>query len=179
MNSQEELIQELKKLTLKSVEQFSFNGINTLAMCARVYDGDTITVMFEFKDEFIKSNLRLTGLDTPELHSAVEAEAEAARIGQQYLSNLILNEIIRVELGDLDKYGRILATIYTFDSNENINQLMITKGFARAYGEDGDLHKGVWTEDELNKAKQNLATVAEPAAGPIKKASTKKPIKLI
>ena len=177
MNSQDELIQELKKLTLKSVDQFSFNGIDTLALCPRVYDGDTITVMFEFNDKFIKSNLRLIGLDTPELHSAVEAEAEAARLGQQYLSNLILNQIIRVELGDLDKYGRILATIYTLD-NENINELMISKGFARAYGEDGDLHKGVWTEDELNKAKQNAESIA-PVAAPIKKVSTKKPIKLI
>ena len=97
MNSEEELIQELQKLTVKTVEKFSFNGIETLGLCPRVHDGDTVTVLFKYHDSFVKNNLRLIGLDSPELHSSVEAEAEVSRLGQQFLSNLILNKIIKIQ----------------------------------------------------------------------------------
>lgn len=144
---------------MKSVAQFSFNRIDTLALCARVHDGDTITVLFKFHDEYVQINLRLSGLDAPELHSQIEAEAEASRLGQQYLSQLILNNVIRMQLGGQEKFGRTLATIYTVDTNENINELMLEKGFARSYGVDGNLHKAAWTEEELNKAKQSFKTL--------------------
>lgn len=151
MNNQE-LINQLNSLDIKKIPQFNFKGIETLAKVIRVHDCDTITIIFPFNDNFYKQNLRLAGIDAPELHSKNDAEALACRLGQKFLSDLILNKIIKIKMNDFDKYGRILSEIYLLEQFENefdIIKILLNKKYVRPYGVDGNLHKEKWGADEL------------------------------
>ena len=106
-----------------------------------MHDPDTITILFSYNDDLYKKNLRLNGIDAPELHSKVAEEAELCRAGQKFLADMILNKIIRIEMGPNDKYGRVLSSIYTHENDEDIIKILIDGGFVRAY--DGG-HKDNW-----------------------------------
>lgn len=139
--SDQQLITELNALNVKTVKEFSFDGFNCLAKVIRVHDPDTITIVFKYQNTFYKKNLRLNGIDAPELHSKIKSEADLCKAGQVYLSGLILNKIIKVHMGAFDKYGRILSNIYLYPDNTDIIQNLITGGFVREY--DGG-HKDTW-----------------------------------
>jgi len=98
-------------------------------------------IVFSYNDNLYKKNLRLNGIDSPELHSEIAEEAELCKAGQKFLSDLILDKIIRVAMGGNDKYGRVLSSIYTHETNEDIIQKLIDEGFVRPY--DGG-HKDAW-----------------------------------
>lgn len=124
-----------------------------------VYDGDTITILIPIKlhiynmissneidstsdsnksniIHFNKIRLRLYGIDTPEIKPRKDIANRdehivKAKAAKDFLSNLILHKIIKVEFLTNDKYGRPLAKIYYND--ENLNDLMIEKNFAKKY----------------------------------------------
>ena len=132
----------LETFTLKT-QKFSLVGYKTYAKCVYVYDGDTIHTVFKIPNanEFYKWNIRLSGIDTPEMKSKNSAEKEKAVKSKEYLANKILNKIIIVECAEFDKYGRLLANIYTLDNtNKTINDEMIELGHAKAY--DGGTKEG-------------------------------------
>jgi len=115
--------------------KFTLKG-DRLCKCVKVYDGDTITVVFQPFSEtpFYKFNIRLNGIDTPELRGSSPDEKEKAILARDFLANLILDEIIFIKLGDFDKYGRLLGDIYlSKDDTKSINELMIEKGHAYEY----------------------------------------------
>ena len=156
MNEEEILKSELENLTLKNVETFSLNGLNTYCKILRIHDPDTFTIAFKLGDEYYKYNTRLNGIDAPELHSKVEKEALVCQLGIKYISDLILDKIIFIKCYSFDKYGRLLADLYiNKDDTQSINELLISRKYVRAYGKDDDLHKGPWTDDELNVAITN------------------------
>ena len=79
---------------------------------------------------------RLFGIDTPELKPLKnipnrEEHINKAIKAKNFLLNLIENKVVKVEFSANDKYGRPLSTI--FYNNQNINNLMIEKGFAKNY----------------------------------------------
>lgn len=141
MADRTELINQLLSTNPKAVSDFSFKGYNCIARVVRVHDPDTITIMFSYNNCLYKKNLRLNGIDAPELHSKIQKEADLCKAGKTFLSDMILDKIINVEMGEFDKYGRILASIYTNDTNKDIIQSLIDGGFVRAY--DGG-HKDTW-----------------------------------
>jgi endonuclease YncB( thermonuclease family) len=139
-SSDQELIKRLNSVSLSNVKRFSFNGYDTYAKVLKVQDADTITILFEYKDEIVKYNIRIQGIDAPELHSKISAEATLSKKGKEYLENLILNCIIRVSFGEFDKYGRVLATIYSLTSHSidqiqetDVSKLLIEGGYVRPY----------------------------------------------
>jgi endonuclease YncB( thermonuclease family) len=138
-------IRELENIDIKKVKKFDFNNFKTLAKCINVHDTDTITIIYKYNNEYYKSNIRLSGIDSPELKSSNIEESNWCKEGKAYLESIILNKIINVNMGKFDKYGRILGYIYTLN-NECINDLLISKSYVRAY--DGG-HKKEWTSDEL------------------------------
>lgn len=140
--SDQQLISELNALNIKTVKEFSFDGFNCLAKVVKVYDPDTITVLFKYQNTFYKKSLRLHGIDAPELRSKIQAEVDLCKSGQAYLSNLILNKIIKVQMGPFDKYGRVLSKIYLYSDNTDIIQTLIRGGFVRKY--DGG-RKDAWS----------------------------------
>ncbi len=125
------LFEELINLNPKDIETFSLKNIKTLLRVIKVIDGDTITGIYKFKDEFYKSNFRIIGVDTPEIHSKIKEEKRAAINAKKYLEELLLDNIVNVEFLDYDKYGRILINI--FINNITVSSLLIAGGYAYEY----------------------------------------------
>lgn len=117
--------------------------------CYKVYDADTISILYDIKDIipsteslFLKTNLRLIGIDSVEIKSKVKNEKSLAVKARDYLSDKILNKLITVKTYKIDKYGRMLAEV--FINNINMNEDLIKGGFVRTY--DGK-KKDTWNID--------------------------------
>ena len=82
------------------------------AKVVSVYDGDTIKVIFPLHGVLYKWNCRLSGVDTPELRTRNENEKAYGYVVRDKLREKILNKVVRVSCGDLDKYGRLLVTVF-------------------------------------------------------------------
>lgn len=142
------LEQKLLSMDIKKFSEFDLSGNKLLCKVLRVHDADTLTIGFKYSSKFYKKNIRWNGLDAPELHSKCPKESKLCRLGREWVKNNYLNKLIIVDMGAMDKYGRILATVYDKNTNENINNKLMELKFVRIYG--GDLHKGPWTDDELD-----------------------------
>ncbi len=123
--------EELIHLDCSKVAKFSLNNHVYQAKVVSVYDGDTITVVFKFAGTFYKWNCRLNGIDTPEMKSKNAAEKQQAIKARDFLREQILGKIVEITCQEFDKYGRLLVTVKYSDIN--INDLMITEGFAKSY----------------------------------------------
>ena len=100
----------------------------------KVYDGDTITIASKMPYEnspLFRFQVRLNGIDTPEIKSKNENENRLAKNARDSLSQLIMHKIITLQNVKNEKYGRILADVYLDDLH--INQWMIDQQFAVAY----------------------------------------------
>jgi endonuclease YncB( thermonuclease family) len=123
--------EELIQLDCSKTPKFSLNTHEYHAKVISVYDGDTITVVFKFAGTFYKWNCRLNGIDTPEMKSKNAAEKQQAIKARDFLREQILGKIVEITCQDFDKYGRLLVVVNY--NNININDLMITEGFAKSY----------------------------------------------
>lgn len=100
----------------------------------KVYDGDTITIASKLPydtSELFRFQIRLAGIDCPEMKSQDENEKECAQIAKQVLSELVLHKMVTLSNIETEKYGRILATVYLDDVN--INDLLLKKRLAVSY----------------------------------------------
>jgi len=97
----------------------------------RVVDGDTIVVAFNHEPETV----RLIGINTPETvapNRPVDCYGpEASAFLKELLTHKIVELVSDPSQDDLDKYKRLLRYVYL--DGENINALLIEKGFAREY----------------------------------------------
>lgn len=137
---------ELENLTLKDTPKFSFDNIETQAKVLKIYDTDTLTIAFIFNESPIKINIRLTGIDAPELKSDIDAEKQACILGRDKLKELLLDKIVNVKLYEFDKYGRVLADVYIDEIH--INQYLLKYNYVREYSGG---KKFEWTKEELEK----------------------------
>ena len=87
-----------------NVEMFSLNGQTHLAKVVSVYDGDTIKVVFPIFNKMYKWNCRVSGVDTPELRTRNEAEKKNGYYVSDRLRDKILNRMVTVHSGEIDKY---------------------------------------------------------------------------
>ncbi len=145
-------MEELLNKTIDDFVQYDLNGRWLVAKILRIHDGDTYTIGWKEGDRFVKTNIRLVGIDTPELRSKSNGglEAKLCRLGRNWLISKHLNQVVSVECLSMDKYGRLLANIYEYPQKTvSFNQMLIDNKFARTYG--GDLHKNDWTMEELNQ----------------------------
>jgi endonuclease YncB( thermonuclease family) len=97
----------------------------------RVADGDTVTVITSNQT---KLRIRLFGIDAPEIPKGAKfpgqpygTEAEA------YLKRLVEGKHVRVEIYQVDRYRRLLSTIFV--DGKDINLAMLKAGLAEVYGE--------------------------------------------
>ena len=119
----------------------------------KVYDCDTITIATKFpylttlneSNIMYRFHVRLLGIDTPEMKTKNEDEKAIAQLAQKTLSDLILNKNVTLKNTSLDKYGRILANVYT-ESGVELSSWAITSRFAVSY--DGGTKKSPksWSE---------------------------------
>ena len=102
------------------------------ATVTKVYDGDTITVDFDLGFGILirKQKIRLLGINTPEVRGP---EKPQGIISRNALRQRILGKevIIKTSKDKKGKYGRWLGEV--FMEEENINQWLITEGYAKAY----------------------------------------------
>ena len=119
-----------RNATLKT-PLFGLKGKTKWAKVVKVYDGDTIHVVFYLGFKLYRWKCRLLGIDTPEIKTKSEIEHAAAIKAKEKLSDLILNKIITIECNNFDKYGRLLITVYK--SRVNINKFMVRQGYAYEY----------------------------------------------
>lgn len=120
-------------------EIYTFNKAKVLS----VYDGDTCTVAAFHRGEITQFRVRIFGIDAAEMRCGTVETKEEAKNAQQYLSNLILNKIVLINILDkmdprvqkLDPFGRLLADIMVHSDNRMINVAdeMIKTGHARPY----------------------------------------------
>ena len=114
---------------------FTYTGRKVNARVTDVYDGDTITIVF-YDYEYKKFKLRLSGLDTPEIKPLLKIDhrdlhIKCAKIAKKYVSDIILDKIVELDLKGEDKYGRLLGYIY-YDG-KCINNLLVDNGYALPY----------------------------------------------
>ena len=124
------------------VKQFSYEGRKCEGKVVKVYDGDTVHIVFPLTDSepdrLYKWNCRLINVDTPELRTKNLKEKEFGKQVRDYLKEKILNKVVTVTCNDFDKYGRLLVEIHY--QEENINNWLIENGYAKQYG-GGTKHK--------------------------------------
>jgi len=140
-NLEERLLRATNEISL-----FSFKGITLEVKVVDIYDGDTFTGCFIFKDEIIKYKFRTIGYDSPEmkpLKSKPNREQEkikAKEAREKFIEySDCQNNLIIVECQQFDKYGRILGTVFNKKTSENVNTKMIDNGYGLPY--DGGTKK--------------------------------------
>lgn len=120
-------------MNFDNVKFFNLQNIKIEAYVYSVYDGDTITAIFPFPgtDTNYKWKCRLSNIDTPEIKSKNIKEKIKAKEIRDILRYKILNKKVILQCGKMDKYGRILVTIYL--NNISINEWLLNKGYAQKY----------------------------------------------
>lgn len=110
-----------------------------------VYDGDTITAEIRLPFDISKrSKIRLAAIDTPEIRTRSKIEKEIGYRARDRMRELCGERVWleSLEKGKEDKYGRVLANLYTYEGQEDIAQRLITEGLGVAY--DGGTKTHVW-----------------------------------
>lgn len=108
---------------------------NYKAKIERVVDGDTVYATIDL-GFFIKTTIdvRLSGINTPELNSKDPIERENANKAKDKLKELIEGKEVFMKSYKKDKYGRWLGEFFlTENSSYSVNQQMITEGLAVRY----------------------------------------------
>lgn len=99
-----------------------------------ILDGDTVTAQIHvWIGQDIKINVRLNGIDAPEMKGQCEKERKMAVAAQQELKHLLADDRIRLYDIRLEKYaGRVLARAKT-TGGIDISEHMIKNGLAHPY----------------------------------------------
>ena len=125
----------------KDIPYFTFKGKTFYAMPCHIYDGDTFSVIFDYKGELIKYKCRCMGYDTAEMKPSLtapnrEREKELAHKAKDRLIELLYKhstKLIKIECLDFDKYGRLLINVWNMVDEQSINSIMIQEGHGKAY----------------------------------------------
>jgi endonuclease YncB( thermonuclease family) len=108
----------------------------------KVYDGDTITIAAKLPDTknsaVYRFQVRLNGIDSPEIKGGGEHEKELAKNSRDELSKLIMGKIVDLKNVSTEKYGRVLADVYYGDVN--VCEWMLENGYAVKY-DGGTKHR--------------------------------------
>lgn len=169
--------EELLKCKDCNINNFSLKDKEFYCKVVNVYDADTCRAVFFLNGDLVKYTIRLKGLDSPEMRPPIadkhrQFQIIAAKQSRNRLIQLctdcnleveselsknkiqkLINEnkkIIKIKCEEFDKYGRLLANLYTDkdrysveskESNEsfNINKKLIQEGYAYVY--DGGTKK--------------------------------------
>ena len=117
---------------------FDFKGKKCLGKIVDVYDGDTFTGVFKYRNEFIKYKFRTYGYDSPEmkpLKSKPDRDKEKiAAVKAREAFKLVTdweNSLITLDMLGFDKYGRIVVNVYK--KKLHVNQWMIDNGHGYEY----------------------------------------------
>jgi endonuclease YncB( thermonuclease family) len=144
---------EFASHTMSNTPVYSFINQKIWARVVNVHDGDTLTCIIEaFPECFFRYNIRLAGINTREIKGEEKAAATIARnrllnyvtsgkvAGATGRNNIIAElasdvYLVFLHCDKMDKYGRILATVYRNQEKdeESINAIMIKECLAVKY----------------------------------------------
>jgi endonuclease YncB( thermonuclease family) len=94
-----------------------------------VADGDTITVITANQT---KLRIRMVGIDAPETPKGAKFPGQPfGKDAEAYLKQLIEGKRVKVEIYQVDRYKRLLSTIFL--GGTDINLAMIEAGLAEVY----------------------------------------------
>lgn len=103
-----------------------------LARYLQNYDGDTVTLQILIWPDLRKlENVRLRGVDAPEIRGGCEREKRKAREAREFVRNTLNGKALTVVVHGFDKYGRALGDVRVGDLN--IAQALIDNDLARSY----------------------------------------------
>ncbi|MCU4674599.1 thermonuclease family protein [Catenovulum sp. 2E275] len=109
-------------------------GNAVVSEVVRVYDGDTFTVNLSDWPSIIghEINVRVNGVDTPEIRGKCSQEKALAKLARTFTANT-LSGAKKIELTEIqrDKYFRILATVMV--DGINLADLLIEHKLAVGY----------------------------------------------
>jgi endonuclease YncB( thermonuclease family) len=95
----------------------------------RVADGDTVTVITSNQT---KLRIRMLDIDAPETHKGTKFPGQLyGNEAEAYLTQLVEGKRVRVEICGVDRYKRLLSTI--FIDGRDINLAMIEVGLVEIY----------------------------------------------
>jgi endonuclease YncB( thermonuclease family) len=134
----------------KEVPYFTFKDKTFIAKPCHVYDGDTFSVIFDYKGELIKYRCRCYGYDTPEMRPLKknpnrDKEKELAKAAKKRIIELLNahpSGFITIQCKEFDKYGRILIRAFNNVDEKSINEIMVDEGHGKWY--DGGTKNHVW-----------------------------------
>ena len=142
-NVEEELKDIYQMLNVKSedIKYFTFEGKVFYAKHCNIYDGDTFSVIFNYKGDLIKYKVRCIGYDSPEMkplktneHRILEKElALKSKLRLEELLNKHETKLIKIECFQFDKYGRLLVKVWNMIDKKSVNEIMIEEGHGKAY----------------------------------------------
>jgi endonuclease YncB( thermonuclease family) len=114
-----------------------------------VTDGDTLTLLVDRE----QVRIRLAQIDAPESNQPYGKKAKAA------LSTLAFGKQARVEVVDIDRYGRTVGEIFVGEID--INHEMVREGHAWAYTKYSHTTEIIELEDSARTAKKGLWALPE------------------
>ena len=118
---------------MKDAKDFSLNYRIFLGKVCKVTDGDTIKAIVFLNQMPTRFVFRLNGLDAPETR-----KGQVKNFGKkvkEIVTGMVEGKIVRIEAGDFDKYGRILARVYPFAEGKEfcLNEFLIEQDMAKQY----------------------------------------------
>jgi endonuclease YncB( thermonuclease family) len=122
-----------------NIKPFSLNGKKKLCKVVDVYDGDTCKVVFRHCRKLYKWNIRMAGYDSPEMRLPLncinrEGKKQLAIEAKEFLSGMIMNNLVYIHCGNFDKYGRLLGTLYLKKRDDkSVNDIMIEENHGYEY----------------------------------------------
>lgn len=153
----------LERLESGDIEILPYKKKKIPAKVVSVYDGDTCTIIYPYGKEFLKTKIRVSGVDTPEL--SVRGETRGSELGEleekaalhvkNVVQNLIEGKIIDVKMNKFDKYGgRVNGNIFLPEDcgYETLTEFLVVKKYAREYSGQ---KKENWTKEELEYILEN------------------------
>lgn len=97
----------------------------------KVYDGDTFTIAKKMGNVWYKFQVRVNGIDCPEIKSKDQNEKRIALQVKEYVASMILRKQVIVKNIQKDKYGRLLSDVFIDDIN--LAQHLLQKHYAVSY----------------------------------------------
>ena len=113
----------------------------------KIIDGDTVDadIQLGFNVTLSKTRIRLYNIDTPESRTRNLAEKALGLKAKERLTELLGEKFYIKSLGEgksKGKYGWVLASPYTLDTQEDVCELLVKEGHAVYY--DGGKKTKVW-----------------------------------
>jgi len=120
-------------------------------LVVKVIDGDT----FDMKSGSEKVRIRMFGIDSPERGQAYNVKAK------EFTASLVAGKVVRIIVRDQDRYGRIVADVYTEDG-AHVNAEIVRAGFAWHFTRYSNNPELASAEQEAKDSRRGLWQDAHP-----------------